>query len=153
MQYALRVLGYRMRSEREMRLRLERKGFTAQVTDRTLANLMRLQLLDDRDFAATWVASRGGRGRARLKQELLRKGIDRDLAEETIETGMSVEDELASAWLVARRAARTRTIPLDRTEVLRVRRLLQRRGFSFDVISRVCAGLNDHLTGEGDWLE
>ncbi len=138
--YALKLLGYRQRSEGEMRTRLARKGFSAQVTDRTLAELTRLSLLDDRDFALNWVTMRQGRGAARLKQELLQKGIARDLAEESIGRAMSVEDEIASAWQVAVRATRSRPLPLTYAEVLRVRRLLQRRGFSYEVIGRSAPG-------------
>ncbi|MHB9130491.1 MAG: regulatory protein RecX [Armatimonadota bacterium] len=153
MQYAFRVLGYRARSVYELRQRMEQKGFSAQLTDRTLSELSRLGLLDDRDFAVSWASSRTGLGPARLKQELSRKGIDRDLAEFAIHTVLSTEDELTSAQRVATRALRSRTVPPDRAELLRLRRLLQRRGFSFDVINRVCARLNDHLSAEGDWLE
>ena len=153
MQYAFLLLGYRQRSEAEMRQRLERKTYSSAVIDRTLAELTRLGLLDDRDFAHSWVASRTGRGPARLKQELILKGIPRDLAEEAIETGLSAEDEFASAWQVALRAVRGSSVPPDRTTLLRLRRLLQRRGFSFEVIGRVCVRLNDCFTAEGDWLE
>lgn len=154
MQYALRLLGYRARSEAEMRSRLARKGFAVPVTDHTLAELTRLNLLDDREFARNWVACRrDGRGPARLRQELRVKGIDRDLAEESIVTGLSAEEELAAAWAVAQRATRAHALPLAREEVLRIRRLLLRRGFTSGAVHRVCARLNDHATAEGDWLE
>jgi regulatory protein len=153
MDYALRVLGYRPRSETELRRRLERKGYSAQVTDRTLATCMRLGLLDDREFARGWVTAHPDRGPARLRQDLTIKGINRSLAEEIVQAEMSREDEETAAWEVARRAVRTRPLPLDREELLRVRRLLQRRGFAFEVVGRVCARLNDQLTAEGEWLE
>ena len=153
MQYALKLLGYRQRSEREMCGRLERKGFATPVIDRTLAELTRLSLLDDREFARSWVASRTGRGTARITQELLQKGIDRDVAEESITSAMTAEDELASAWQVAVRATRARPLPPGQEALVRVRRLLQRRGFSYEVIRRVCARLNAQVSAEGDWLE
>jgi regulatory protein len=153
MQSALRLLGFRARSEAELRQRLERKGYPPPVTDRTLATLMRLNLLDDRDFARGWVASRPGRGPSRLKQELRAKGIDRALAEEVLAEGFAEDSEYDAALEVARRAARLSAAPLERNELLRVRRLLQRRGFSYSVIGRVCAQLNDHLNEDGDWLD
>jgi len=153
MQYAFCVLGYRQRSEHEMRQRLERKGYSAQVTDQTLAKLSRLGLLDDREFVESWMSARPGVGPARLKQELRIKGIDRTLAEEMIATGISAEDEWNSAWQVASRAMQRYAQPFAREDILRVRRLLMRRGFSYDVISRVCARLSTQVTAEGDWLE
>jgi regulatory protein len=149
---ALRLLGYRARSEHELRARLTQKGFTATVIDRTLATLARQGLVDDRDFARDWVALRPGRGPARYRQELRQKGIHRDLAESVI-TGISADEELASALHVARRALRARTVPPDPAELMRVRRLLQRRGFSYEVIGRVITRLGASLTADGEWLD
>lgn len=153
MQYALRVLGYRARSEAEMRQKLQRKGFSPLVTDRTLAALMRLGLLDDREFSRGWVDARTGYGQIRLRQELRQKGVDHDVAEETIAMARTAEDEFVSARRIAMRAVRTQTPPLDRATMLRLRRLLIRRGFPAEIVYRVCATLNDHLSAEGDWLE
>lgn len=153
MQYALRVLATRARSELEMRRKLERKGYASAVTDRTLAKLARLGLLDDREFARNWIAGRPGRGPWRLQQELRQKGIDRQLAEELVASGISADEEWQSAWQVARRAVQRNIRPLSRNEILRVRRLLLRRGFASDVVGRVCSRLTDDLTAEGDWLE
>jgi len=138
MQYALRVLGYRARSEQEIRRKLERKGFSARVTDRALMELTRLQLLDDREFAHSWVSTRTGYGPVRLRCELRQKGIDADLAEETITTLRSEDDDFATAWRLARKAQRGSAIR-DRTELRRLRQLLLRRGFTGDVVNRVCA--------------
>jgi regulatory protein len=153
MQYALRVLGYRPRSEAEMKQRLEQKGFSASTTDYILARLTQLGLLDDRDFARGWVMSRRGYGPARLKQELRQKGIHRDLAEEMIVTNLSADEEYSSAWQVASRTLRTNFKPVTREVIMRLRRLLLRRGFSYEVICRVCARLQDPCTAEEDWLE
>ena len=149
---ALRLLAYRARSEAEMRQRLQQKGFAPPVVDHTLAELARLGLLDDRDFAASWVQTHPGHGGVRLRQALRQKGIYPDLAEEVV-NARSAREELASAWQIAERAVRSRPQPLAREELLRVQRLLQRRGFTYAVIQRVCARLTDRLTVDGEWLE
>ena len=141
MQYALRVLGYRARSEREMRRRLQRKGFAPLVIDRTLMELTRLGLLDDREFTRSWVSARDGYGPVRLRHELRQKGIDADLAEETIAALRSEEDDIATAWRLARKAQRGTAIQ-DRAALSRVRQMLLRRGFTREVVQRVCARLD-----------
>jgi regulatory protein len=153
MQSALRLLGYRARSVQELRQRLERKAFAPAIIARTLRELTRLGLLDDREFAHSWVQARRGYGPVRLRQDLLQKGIPRNLAEEAISTGLSADDELAVARQVAQRALRTLPTPVDLSTLARLRRMLQRRGFSYEVIGRVCARLSDRVTAEGDWLE
>jgi len=151
MQYALRVLGYRARSEKEMRQKLQRKGFTAIVTDRTLMELTRLELLDDREFTKSWVTNRTAYGPVRLKYELRQKGIDANLAEETITTLRSEDDDFATAWRLARKAQRENAVR-DRAALLRLRQMLLRRGFTHDIITRVIAHLDQQSNSEG-WTE
>ncbi|MHB0936844.1 MAG: regulatory protein RecX [Armatimonadota bacterium] len=148
MQYALRVLGYRARSEKEMRQKLQRKGFSALVTDRTLMQLTRLELLDDREFTRSWVTNRTGYGPVRLKYELRQKGIDADLAEESITALRSEDDDFATAWRLARKAQRDNAVR-DRAALLRLRQMLLRRGFTRDIINRVCARLDEQSCSEG----
>jgi regulatory protein len=152
MQYALRVLGYRARSEQEMRLKLQRKGFSARVTDRTLMELTRLQLLDDREFARGWVAARAGYGPIRLRCELRQKGIAADLAEDTIAALRSEDEDFATAWRLARKAQRG-TAVRDRAALQRLRQMLLRRGFTGDVVTRVCARLDAQSYSEEGWTE
>ena len=152
MQYALRVLGYRARSEKEMRLKLQRKGFSALVTDRALMELTRLELLDDREFTRSWVTNRVSYGPVRLKYELRQKGIDADLAEETITALRSEDDDFATAWRFARKAQRD-TAVRDRAALLRVRQMLLRRGFTRDIVNRVIARLNEQSYSEEGWTE
>lgn len=151
MQYALRVLGYRARSEQEMRRKLQRKGFSALVTDRTLMELTRLQLLDDREFTRSWVTTRTGYGPVRLKYELRQKGIDADLAEENITALRSEDDDFAMAWRLARKAQREGAAR-DRAALMRMRQMLLRRGFTRDVVNRVCSRL-DEQSCSGEWME
>ena len=152
MQYALRVLGYRARSEKEMRDKLHRKGYSALITDRTLMTLTRLGLLDDREFARCWVSTRAGYGPVRLRYELRQKGIDADLAEETITTLRSADDDFAAAWRLARKAQRGATVK-DRAALMRLRQMLLRRGFTGDIVSRVCARIDELSLTEEGWTE
>lgn len=148
MQYALRVLGYRARSEQEMRLKLQRKGYSPRITDRTLMDLTRLGLLDDREFAKSWVFTRVAYGPVRLRYELRQKGIAADLAEDTISAFRSADDDIAAAWQLACKARRGNAV-LDRPALQRVRAMLLRRGFTHDVVNRVCARLNAESFSEG----
>ncbi|MEI7832747.1 MAG: RecX family transcriptional regulator [bacterium] len=152
MQYALRVLGYRARSIQEMRRKLETRKFPEDITAHVLHELLRLQLLDDREFAQSWISSRRSYGAVRLRRELYQKGICREVVEDTITTGVSADEEYQAAWDVAVRSLRGAIDSTDRDVQLRIRRLLQRRGFSYDTVNRVCARLNNNSSAE-DWLE
>lgn len=153
LQYAFCLLGFRARSEAEMRQRMAQKRYSPGVIEKTVARLYQLSMLDDRDFARAFIASRPGKGPAWLRQELYRKGISRPLAEELITEEISPEKELADAWQLAQRALQTTERPIEQSALLRLRRALQRRGFSFEVIGQVTSRLREDISADEDWPE
>lgn len=132
---ALVFLGYRPRSEREVRDRLRRGGFEQDAIDHTISRLHEWRYLDDEDFARRWVENRAThrpRGKRLLQQELHHKGIDRETAREVIDDADL--DETTDAETLARR--RLPTYAGDDPAAIR-RRLsayLARRGYGYDVI-------------------
>ncbi len=132
---ALVFLGYRPRSEREVRDRLRRGGYEQEAIDHVISRLTDWRYLDDEDFARRWVENRAThrpRGKRLLQQELRNKGIDSETAREVIdEAGL---DEKTDAEEIARR--RLPAYAGDDPAAIR-RRLssyLARRGYGYDVI-------------------
>jgi len=132
---ALRLLAYRPRSEKELRLRLARRGYVPGLVDETLARLRRLGYVDDEAFARFWTESRDSsspRSQRLLRSELLQKGVEADTASEAV---ADLSDEEA-----AYRAAGKRLRTLQEVDYQAFRRrlgdFLLRRGFSYDVIRR-----------------
>jgi len=130
---AARFLGYRPRSESEIRRRLKQHGFEDKIIEKTLARLRENGFTDDDAFARFWVENRelfSPRGRRLAKMELKRKG----LAPEIIEKAIGMIDEKDSAYRAAQKKA-PRLAALDRTEFrLRLGAYLGRRGFGYAVI-------------------
>ena len=97
--------------------------------------LSRENLLDDADFARQWVESRSGHrlGKNRIAQELRRKGITQEEAEEAL-SAIDEEDQLASAIALAEKAAARLKPDEDlRKAANRIAGMLARRGFSWDI--------------------
>ncbi len=140
---ANRFLAHRPRSSAEVRARLRRERFDPEVIDACLEELERQHLLDDRRFAALWVENRvtfSPRSARSLEQELRQKGIDRDLAEETLaaaDTGSDAE--------LAVQAGRRRLHSMARLDEETFRRrmggFLARRGFSYQAAAAAVAQL------------
>src|SRR4051812_27267238 len=84
---AFDLLAHRARSEREMRQRLERKGYTAEVIEHVVAQLLDMKLLDDGEFAIAFARGRI-RGRPKAPRIILRELRARGVAPETAELGM-----------------------------------------------------------------
>lgn len=134
---ALRLLGYRPRAERELRERLGRRGFPAEVVEATLARLREYGYVDDAAFARAWVESRTGaaaRGHRLLARELRAKGVAADVVADTL---ADAPDELEAARALAEKRARGLRGLDARTFRQRLGAYLQRRGFDADVIATV----------------
>lgn len=95
---ALRFLAARDRSISETRERLLRSGFSDEVVSQTLDRLMDLGYLDDERLARRCVTQklRAGWSEARVRGELLRRGISRSLAEDAISSGIADSDAVSA---------------------------------------------------------
>ncbi|MGW0020337.1 recombination regulator RecX [Rhodococcus sp. NPDC003382] len=163
----LRLLTDRARSRAELATKLAEKGFTAEITERTLDRLAAVGLVDDADFAQQWVRSRhlyAGKGKRAIALELRRKGIGQQDAAEALDQ-IDSDDERERAVELVRKKLRTQP-PLptegDRREIAAerdklVRRLvgmLARRGYSqgmaFDVVRSELAEFGSGTDGLAD---
>jgi regulatory protein len=144
---AMRALARRDHSVAELERKLRSKDISAGVTAEIIARLAHAGYLDDRRFAQRWAeaAVRNGRGYGpRLRLELLRRGVSRELAAEVVTdlAGAYGEEETLAA-LVAGKFARFDPLVASDREKNRVIAYLQRRGFSLGAILRLFRGLDD----------
>ncbi|MFC1942165.1 regulatory protein RecX [Chloroflexota bacterium] len=131
---AIQYLGYRPRSEAEIRQRLQRHGFNNDSMDKVLGKLRDQGLADDTVFARFWKDNRESfspRSKWLTRLELQRKGLDIGIIEQVVDE----VDDSDSAYRAALRQAR-RLSPSD--QQIFSRRLsehLRRRGFSYEIIN------------------
>ena len=131
---AAHYLGYRPRSEFELRERLQRRGFDDDSVDSVLAKLKEQGLVDDMAFAQFWRDNRQSfspRSQWLTKLELRRKGVAADIIDQVVDT----VDNADSAYRAALNKARS--LPPSDYQSFR-RRLgeyLKRRGFGYGVIN------------------
>ncbi len=133
---AVRFLGYRPRSEAEIKQRLQRHGYDADDIEKTLAKLKEQGLVDDIAFARYWRENRetfSPRSRRLTKMELKRKGLSSDVIEQVI----SEIDEKDSAYRAA--LSRARRLSLNDYQIFRQRlgSYLGRRGFNYGIIKEI----------------
>jgi regulatory protein len=129
---ALRALERRAHGERELANKLERRGHTGDAIAAAAERLRALGLLDDLVFARAYIAGRTGRGRGpiRLRHDLHRLGVAKEMAEQALaELLAGIVDPLERPRaLVAKRARQMAGLS---TEARRRRLLafLGRRGY------------------------
>jgi regulatory protein len=135
---AMRFIETRPRSRTEIHERLRSKGFDEPQIEHALTRLNELDLANDASFARFWVENRLAcrpRGAGVLRDELRRKGVDRNVIDATLAELAPRSDEHERALTLARAAARKYASAPDRYAFQRrLGGYLQRRGFQLDLI-------------------
>ena len=148
MEAALRFLEPRARSTAEVRRRLTKAGYRAELVETVVNRLTDLRMLDDEAFAREWVRSRDRthpRGERALRSELRAKGLPDDvitavLAGRDSPAGGDVgatPDEEAARRLIERKASFLRRAGEPRQVRQRAYVLLVRNGFSSELAWRL----------------
>lgn len=84
---SLGYLSVRARSEKEIGDYLKNKGYLPMTTRRVKERLRELGYLDDEKYARLYVGENKSRyGTARLRMELMKRGVDRDIADEVLDS-------------------------------------------------------------------
>ena len=125
---ALRILGNRNLSAKEMQRRLIEKGESVETSTETVRWLESSGLISDEDYAAKIVRHycEKGYGLARIKDELHRRGIQRDFWDAALEEINGMED--ISYALLEKKLRGSR----DKAELHRASEFLVRRGYSYE---------------------
>ena len=132
---ALNFLGYRARSEKEVRDRLRRYGYGEEAVEGVVVRLKELGYLDDEDFARLVVREKARRyGPRRVSAELRRSGVDAELARGVVEQEFAGRSEVVQARSAA---ARRYNRGGSDAEARRVYGFLVRRGYSAEVCAEV----------------
>jgi len=139
---ALRLLGQREHSVRELTAKLTAKGVDAATAGLVVDDLRGRGLQSDARFAEAFVHSRLGRGQGplRIRQELASRGIDTADIEACLERS---GDEWRALAAEARRRKFGDRAPTSRDDWNRQARFLSQKGYPSDVVMGVLGGVED----------
>ena len=144
---AANYLGYRPRSEFELRERLQRRGFDGDSVDAVLAKLKEQGLVDDMAFAQFWRDNRQSfspRSQWLTKLELRQKGVAADIIDQVVDVA---DDE--SAYRAALSKARSLSPSDYQSFRRRLGEYLKRRGFGYGVINHTVERVWQELGSSG----
>jgi regulatory protein len=144
---ALRMLGGRELSERQVRQRLARRGYDADEIDAAITRLVRDRSLDDERAARAMAhaeTSLKKRGRRRVQQRLQAAGIASAVAQRAIQETFQTIDGDALMDAALQKRLRGREQIADEREFQRLYRYLVGQGFESD---RVLSLLRRYRSG------
>lgn len=143
-QKALELLSRRPHSRKELKDKLLRRGIEEEDAEDCVAWLAERGFLDDEEYAgavARHYAAKGY-GAGRVRSELQRRGIDRELAADTL-SDLPDNSGKIDAFL-----ARRLGDPYDREAVRKVSAALFRRGFSWEEIRAALRRFDSNIEEE-----
>lgn len=142
---ALEILSRRpMISKKEMHDKLLRKGFDPDTAEDCCLWLEQNRFIDDSVYAAAVVRHfcAKGYGASRIRAELSRRGVSRDLWDEAMENMSDNSDKLQSY------ISRHLSDPSDRKQVAKVSNALYRRGYSWAQIRQALENASSDLSSD-----
>ncbi len=135
--FALRFLGYRQRSEKEVIERLQRKGFEQNIIENTLSYLKNYGLIDDLEFAKSFMRDKiniNKHGPEKIKYDLYRKGISQAIIEKVLDED---DNEYARALKLAQKKLPSYKNDDKNAQYRKLGGFLQRRGYSSHCVYKI----------------
>lgn len=121
------------RTEFQLRSALKRNGYSQEITERAIDYAKSFHYVDDARYARIYAESQSGKkSRLQLTQDLIKKGIPRELIEDALENAETQEEKDAIIRLLNKRRFDPDTA--DAKEVQKQYRYLMGKGFRYDEI-------------------
>lgn len=126
---AMHILERTDKTEVQLRRKLEESEYPKEAVESAIAYVTSYGYLDDRRYAEHYIEwKKQGKGKARLKMELVQKGIPREIIEEVLEsTDFGETREMIRQIILKKRKT---DIPMNEKEKQRLYGFLMRKGFS-----------------------
>lgn len=135
---ALNFLSYRQRSEREIAQKLKEKGYEEVYIQRAISYCKEQGFIDDEVFAISFIKDKqnlNNLGQYRIKRELMQKGISENIIEAVLIEDINLEYERALEIATKKYLSYKDD---DRNKIYRkLGGFLQRKGYSFDIVSKI----------------
>lgn len=141
---ALHYLGFRMRSEFEVKKKLLELGYGEAIVLEALVKLKNLGFLNDETFSEALLQTRinsSSKGPKAIQQEMHKKGIGKELQSKVLES-YSEDEQLEIATKLAEKTANANRSAVPAQLKQKIQNALLRKGYSFDLIKQALANIN-----------
>lgn len=142
---AVRFLGYRARSKKEISDKLREKDYSDDVIDKTIEFLEKYNYINDKQFAIKYMNDKiklKGNGANKIKYELRQKGISDEILDEVFED--TYDDELEKAISLLEKKVK-RIDVFDYKAKQKLSTYLSGRGYNYDIIKASIKHIEDTL--------
>lgn len=141
--YGISLLSRAAKSEYELRLKMQDKGFDSHLIDNAINTLKEQKYLDDERYCEMFINDKiniSKHGVRKIKEALYYKGIDKEIIEEKIRS-VSQEDEEERAINLGKKKLFNIKEEDTRKKYIKLSNYLIGKGFEFDVVKRTVSKL------------
>lgn len=136
--YCLNRLSYRARSEKELRVSMDQKGYTESNIEDAIAYLKEHGYIDDLAFAKAFINDKlnlNKYGPKRIQYELTLKGVSKDIIDQALVVDR--DEQLDMARKLANKKMSSYKNDTKKDLYRKLGGFLQRKGFTYDVVAKV----------------
>lgn len=136
---ALGFLSFQMRSEHEVKQKLLQLGHGEAVIQEAIHKLNRLGFLNDESYSKALLETRkrtAKKGPAAIRQDLMKKGIAKDLQQEVLKS-YGHDEQLQLAMELAEKAIRSNDNKTPTQVKQKIQDVLLRKGYSYSIVTDV----------------
>lgn len=141
--YAVSLLTRSSKSEKQLRQKMQDKGFDRDMIDNAIEKLLCNNYLNDEDFSDRFINDKKNYakwGRLKIKNELYNKGIDRNIIEEKL-NDISKDEENQRACELAEKKLRSLKDEEPLKRKIKLSNFLINRGFDYETVKNVTSKL------------
>ena len=143
--YAVSLLARAPKSEKQLRLKMQDKGYDLQFIDNAVNKLKEQRYLDDEKFSEMLINSKiniSKDGKLKIKEALYNKGIDRQIINEKLDS-VSDEEELNRAIMLGNKKLESIKETDTRKKIVKLSNFLINKGFEFGTVKKAVSRLMD----------
>lgn len=150
--YALSVLSRNAKSEKQLRDKMQEKGYDRQFIDSAIIRLKQQKYLDDERYSEMLISSKisiSKYGKRKIKETLYERGINREIIDEKL-SQISDEDELERACNLGAKKIRTLKEEDTLKKSIKLSNYLINKGFEFSIVKKAVSILFDRSCDDFD---
>lgn len=148
--YVFGLLAKKPYAEREIRTKLYQKGYSSEATQKIIETIKEYKLIDDSDYAKTYVDSNKTKSKREIEFNLSQKGIDKHIIQNAV-NDIENDDEMAKIDIITAKYMKNK--PKTSENLQKLFRYLQGKGFEFELIKNKISKLKEQVNDESwDWF-
>ena len=148
--YVFGLLAKRPYAEREIRTKLYQKGYSSETAQKIIETIKEYKLIDDSDYAKTYVDSKKKKKKREIEFNLSQKGIDKHIIQNAV-NDIENDDEMAKIDIITAKYMKNK--PKTSENLQKLFRYLQGKGFEFELIKNKISKLKEQVNDESwDWF-